>query len=342
MKSNSVLSTFVVGFLAGVIVATTGFAFLLRNSQSKAQANFGSTSTVLKLGHSLDEKHPVHRAMVFMQQRLAEKSGGTVEIQIFPNGQLGSETECIEQLQQGALAMMKTSSAPLESFVPEIALFGVPYAFRDEEHFWKVIESPIGRGLLTACEPKGLRGLCYYDAGARSFYTVKTPIMQPDDLKGLKIRVQESKTAQQMVEALGGSPMSIPFGDLYTSLQTSLVDGAENNTPSFYNNRHFEVCKHLSLDEHTRVPDVLLISTSVWSKLPRHVQLWLQEAADESAEYQRKLWADEGEQVLELVKQEGVSVHHPDQSAFSEKVKLLHESYQATPIGELLKKISEL
>ncbi|MFN9981042.1 MAG: DctP family TRAP transporter solute-binding subunit, partial [bacterium] len=175
----------------------------------------------------------------FMAQRLREKSGGTVEIQIFPNSQLGSETECIELLQQGALAITKTSAAPLEGFVPELALFGVPYIFRNEEHYWKLINSDLGKQLLAAGETKGIRGLCYYDAGARSFYTVNRPILKPSDLGGLKIRVQQSKTAMDMVQALGGSPTPVPFGELYTALQSSMVDGAENNAPSFYTNRHY-------------------------------------------------------------------------------------------------------
>ena len=136
MKSQT-FSTFVVGILTGVLIATTGFSLFQRGLQVTDQAGMGAKTTVFKLGHSLDQKHPVHRAMEFMADRLREKSSGTVELQIFPNGMLGSETECIEQLQHGALAMMKTSTATLESFVPEIAVFGVPYVFRDEEHFWK-------------------------------------------------------------------------------------------------------------------------------------------------------------------------------------------------------------
>jgi tripartite ATP-independent transporter DctP family solute receptor len=154
--------------------------------------------------------------------------------------------------------MTKTSAAPMEGFVPEMAIFGIPYVFRDNDHCWRVLESEIGRQLLAAGQSVGLHGLCYYDAGSRSFYTIDRPILVPDDLRGLKIRVQQSKTAMDMVEALGGSPTPIPWGELYTALQQRMVDGAENNPPSFHSNRHFEVCKHLSLDEHTIVPDILV------------------------------------------------------------------------------------
>lgn len=310
---------------------------MLRSSKTR-----DNSVQVLKLAHTLDPKHPVHLAMEFMGQKIREKSGGTVAIQIFPNGQLGSEQECIELVQQGALAITKTSAAPLEGFVPELALFGVPYIFRNEEHYWKLIQSDLGKQLLSAGEAKGIRGLCYYDAGARSFYTVNRPILKPSDLGGLKIRVQQSKTAMDMVQALGGSPTPVPFGELYTALQSSMVDGAENNAPSFYTNRHYEVCKHYSLDEHTRVPDLLLVSTKVWNELSPQVQLWLQQSADESSEYQRKLWQQETARLLELIQQEGVQIHRPDQAQFAEQVKGMHDSLLGTRVGELMKQLSEL
>lgn len=335
--NSKTLSFFFVGLLVGIVAASAGFSWMLRSSKTR-----DNSVQVLKLAHTLDPKHPVHLAMEFMGQKIREKSGGTVEIQIFPNGQLGSEQECIELVQQGALAITKTSAAPLEGFVPELALFGVPYIFRNEEHYWKLIHSDLGKQLLSAGEAKGIRGLCYYDAGARSFYTVKRPILKPSDLSGMKIRVQQSKTAMDMVQALGGSPTPVPFGELYTALQSSMVDGAENNAPSFYTNRHYEVCKHYSLDEHTRVPDLLLVSTKVWNELSPQVQLWLQQSADESSEYQRKLWQQETDRLLELIQQEGVQIHRPDQVQFAEQVKGMHDSLTGTRVGELMKQLSEL
>lgn len=335
--NSKALSFFFVGLLVGVVVCSFGFSFVLRG-----RSDAGRKIQILKLAHTLDPKHPVHQAMEFMAKRLDEKSGGTVQLQIFPNSQLGSETECIELLQQGALAMTKTSSAPLEGFIPELAVFGVPYVFRSEDHFWKVIHSDLGKQLLAAGESKGLRGLCYYDAGARSFYTVSKPILSPADLSGLKIRVQQSKTAMDMVESLGGNPTPIPFGELYTALQSSMVDGAENNAPSFYSNRHYEVCKHYSLDEHTRVPDLLLVSAKVWADLPPQTQAWLQESASESADFQRELWKKETERLLEQIKKEGVEIYKPDQSKFAEQVRAMHESFAGTAVGKLIKQVGDL
>jgi tripartite ATP-independent transporter DctP family solute receptor len=333
------LSCFAAGVLLGLLLATAGFALVIRQ-QNLVRSQDGRI--VLKLGHGLDQNHPVHAGMVYMAQRLWEKSAGTVELQIFPNGQLGSETECIEQLQRGALAMTKTSAAPMESFVPEMAIFGIPYVFRDNEHCWRVLESEIGKRLLAAGQSVGLHGLCYYDAGSRSFYTIDRPILAPDDLRGLKIRVQQSKTAMDMVEALGGSPTPIPWGELYTALQQRMVDGAENNPPSFHSNRHFEVCKHLSLDEHTIVPDILVVSQRIWENLPPHVRVWVQQAADESSVYQRQLWQESTEEALTAVQDQGVTIHRPDRRPFAERVRPMHESYAGTPVGELLVRIQEM
>lgn len=332
--NKTAISYFVAGLLVGLFLATLGFAFVLRfGSQSKGSSE---QAIVLKLGHGLDQNHPVHRAMLRMSELLTQKSDGTVELQVFPNGQLGAETECIEQVQNGALDMTKTSTAPLESFVPQMAVLGLPYLFRDEDHCWRILTGEIGEQLLAAGSSVGLRGLCFYDAGARNFYTINRPVLSPEDLTGLKIRVQKSKTAMDMVSELGGSPTPIPWGELYAALQQKMVDGAENNLPSFHTNRHFEVCKHFSMDEHTRVPDILLISEKTWSALPKNVQTWVQEAANESSQYQRELWKQTTQQALEAVQEAGVTVHYPDQSPFARKVAGI---YKSSPLGDMIQRI---
>ncbi|MDZ7372952.1 MAG: TRAP transporter substrate-binding protein [candidate division KSB1 bacterium] len=302
----------------------------------------GQKVTVLKLAHGLDITHPVHKAMVYMAERVQEKSGGRLRIDIYPNEQLGSERECIEQLQFGSLAMTKTSSSPLESFIPELAVYGLPYVFRDAEHAWKVWNGEIGKRLLAAGEKVGLKGLCYYDAGARSFYTRNRPIYTPDDLKGLKIRVQKSNVALRMIQVFGASATPIDWGELYTSLQQGVVDGAENNPPSFYTSRHYEICKYYTLDEHTRVPDVLLISTAVWKKLSPEFQQILQEAADESVPYQRQLWDEMVQRSLEEVKKAGVQIIIPDKEPFRQRAAAMYREYEGTEIGKLAKEIQAI
>jgi tripartite ATP-independent transporter DctP family solute receptor len=298
-----------------------------------------SDVTVLKMGHALDVEHPVHKAMVFMAEKLKEKSNGKVILQIYPGEQLGSEREMIEQVQMGLLDITKVSTSPLESFIPSMSVFSVPYLFRDSEHFWNVLDGPVGKKLLLAGESVGLKGLCYYDAGSRSFYTKEKPILTPDDLAGMKIRVQESKTSMQMIKELGASPTPIAWGELYTSLQQGVVDGAENNPPSFYRSGHFEVCKHYSLDEHTMVPDIVLMSMKTWNKLPVDIQQMIQEAANESVQYQKQLWKEDSDKALEMVQARGVKVYNPDKAPFREKVKPMHESYKGTEVGELIAEI---
>jgi len=207
------VSFLICGILIGALVATCGFAWFLRRSKDVSAG--GSAQVVLKLGHGLDPSHPVHKAMEFMNERLVELSGETVEIDIYPSSVLGSEVQCLEQLQNGSLAMTKTSAASIENFLTEMSVFGLPYLFRDEAHYWDVLTGEIGKKLLEAMQVKELRGLCYYDSGSRNFYTKDKPILTPDDLKGLKIRVMNSSTAMDMVKALGAFPTPIAWGELY-------------------------------------------------------------------------------------------------------------------------------
>jgi tripartite ATP-independent transporter DctP family solute receptor len=298
---------------------------------------------VLKLAHGLDPSHPVHQAMVFMADRCEEISEGELRIDIYPSGQLGSEQQCVELLQIGSLAITKVSAAVMESFTEDFKVLGLPYVFRSREHAFKVLDGEIGDELLLSTEPFWIRGLCFYDAGSRSFYTIDTPIEHPDDLKGLKIRVMKSITAMEMVKAQGGSPTPISWGELYTALQSGVVDGAENNPPSFYTSHHYEVCKYYCLNEHTMVPDVLIISQKVWEKLSEQERLWLQQAADDSVPVQRKLWSESEKESLEIVKEAGVSIIYPDKEPFSEKVNGLLESYRENEkLYDLITRIREV
>ncbi len=299
-----------------------------------------SKLTRLKLAHGLNQSHPVHQAMVFMAKRVAEKSSGKLRIDIYPSEQLGSERECLELLQIGSLAMTKVSASVLEGFAPEFQVLSLPYIFRNNAHRFAVLEGPIGQKLLRTGEKYWLRGLCFYDAGSRSFYTTRKPIYTPDDLAGLKIRTQESPTSIKMVNAIGGSATPIAWGELYTSLQQGVVDGAENNPPSFYLSRHYEVCKYYSLDEHTAVPDVLVISTIIWNDLSPENQEIILAAARESAELQKQLWKKASDDALQAVKAAGVEVILPDKAPFYEKVQSLMESYHSQPgIYQLIQEI---
>ncbi len=282
----------------------------------------------IRLAHGLDVNHSVHRAMVKMGEDLDSISGGKLHVEIYPNQQLGTEREILELIQLGSLDMTKVSVATLENFAPKTRILGLPYLFESREHAFNVLDGPIGQALLDNSEEFRLKGLGYYDAGFRSFYTEKEPVNSPEDLKGLKIRVMESVTAVDMVKSLGGSPTPISWGELYTSLQQGVVDGAENNLPSFYLSRHYEVCPYYSLDEHTFSPDVLIVGTSFWDKLTAKEKEWVQEAVKRSLKHQRKLWALSEAEALEEVQKAGVKISYPDKEPFIQMTKEMYSTYE--------------
>jgi tripartite ATP-independent transporter DctP family solute receptor len=269
-------------------------------------------------------------------------SGGRLRIAVYPSGQLGSERECLELLQIGSLAITKVSSSVLEGFAPEFGVFSLPYIFRDEAHRLAVFESEVGQRLLGSTRPYRFIGLTYYDAGARSYYTVNAPVRTPGDLSGLKIRVQESPTSMRMVREMGGAPTPIAWGELYTALQQGVVDGAENNPPSFFLSRHYEVAPYYVLNEHTAVPDVLVVGTPVWETLTPQQQAWLREAAEASFQIQKRLWAESTEEALRAVRAAGVEVIEmsaQERIPFSESVAgMLGEASAQT--RELVRQIS--
>lgn len=303
-----------------------------------------SNVKVIKLGHGLGVTHPVHDAMVYMGEQLSIKSEGQLELKIYPNQQLGTERQLVELLQIGSLGMTKVSSATLESFAPAMQVLSLPYLFDDDDHRDRVLNGPIGRDLLLSAEKYWLRGLCYYDAGKRSFYSKEAPIERPEDLVGKKIRTLESAMAIDMIKYFGGAPTPLAYGELYTALQQGVVDMAENNPPSLYTSRHYEVCKYYSLDEHTAVPDVVVVSTKVWELLTEEQRGWLQEAADVSAAYQYQLWAASVEESFEALKAGGVEIIRPEKGPFRAGVAPIYEAFEANwpELYKYVQQINEL
>ena len=282
---------------------------------------------VMYLGHTLPQTHPVHKGIVEFQKALEKKSNGTLKVKIFPDAQLGSEREVLELLQIGSVAATKVSAATLSNFVPEYHILGIPYLFRDKEHQFDVLEGDIGKSILEKGSKFWLRGLCYYDAGSRSFYTSNKAIRTPEDLKGLKIRVMNNQMAINMVNSMGGSATPLAYGELYTAIQQGVVDGAENNPPSFVSSNHYEISKYYTLDQHSSVPDVLLIGTKFWDKLSEEEKIWVQEASDESAQAQKKFWSDSVDESMKIAKAAGVEIIIPDKSLFAEKSKSVVEEF---------------
>ncbi len=284
----------------------------------------------LKLAHVLDASHPVSKGMEYLAEQLAEISNGQMTMDIYPGGQLGSsEREYVESLQIGSLDMTKVSTAVLENFVPEFAVFSLPYVFESDEHRWEVLFGIIGDKMLLKGEPLWLRGLCFYETGSRNFYLRDKAVRTPDDLKGLKIRVMKSYWSIQTINALGGSATPIAFGELYTALQQGVVDGAENNVPTLYQSRHFEASKYYVLDGHSAPSDVLIISTHTWNLLSKQQQAWLMEAVQASVDFQRSLWDEATRTALNAMKESGVEVIEPDKEPFRQKVAGLYEDVKA-------------
>lgn len=344
---NKPASSFVAGLLTGIALTAGVAAAVVRLSAgdgpAHTSADAGSPDTItarsLRLAHGLDTEHPVHLGLQRFAEIISDRTGGRISVVIFPNGELGDETVTIEQLQSGNLDFAKASSAPLGSFSPDFAVFSVPYAFRDAGHCFAALDGPVGREILDSLDGRGLHGLCYLDAGARSFYSAGDPILGPGDVAGLKVRVMESKTAMDMVSAFGGAPTPMAYSELYSALQSRLVDAAENNPPSFYSSRHYEVAKHFTLNEHSRVPDVLMVSGRTWRVLSPSARAIIEDAAAEASRYQRELWADRTAEALDAVRALGVEVHEADKAAFAAEMDQLKASYAGTRVGELLERI---
>lgn len=304
--------------------------------------NENERHTSIRLAHHLDTQHPVHKSLVHMNEVLKELSGGTMELVIYPSAQVGTEREVLELLQIGSMGMTKVSASSLEAFVPQMKVFSLPYLFNDHAHYWKTLDSDIGQSLLDAGTPFLIKGLGYFDAGSRSFYTTKRKVESPQDLAGLKIRVMSSKTAVDMVNTMGGAATPVSWGELYTSLQQGIVGGAENNPPSFYFSKHYEVSKYYLLDEHTSIPDVIVIGTKVWNKLKPQEQQWLSQAMNEATEYQKILWAESTAMSLQKVKEAGVEVIVADKTLFQDSVSSIYDSLEGTILEPLVKNIKNM
>ncbi|MFV0507603.1 MAG: TRAP transporter substrate-binding protein [Bacteroidales bacterium] len=289
----------------------------------------------LKLAHGLPTDHPVHKGILKMSDEVKRVSEGKMEIKIYPGGQLGSEQDCIEMLQLGALAMTKVSSATMEGFCDDYKVLGLPYIFRNAQHAFSVLDSEIGEQILMSPQEKELVGLCFYDAGSRSFYTRDKEIKSPNDVRDMKIRVMKSPVAVNMIRSMGGIPTPMDYGELYTALQNGGIDGAENNPPSLYTSKHYEVCKNYTLDEHSTVPDVLIISRHVWIKLSAQEQKWLKEAARYSVPFQRQYWREDEEKALQELGTAGVKIiklSEQEKQAFADVTRNNIEDAKSSPL----------
>jgi tripartite ATP-independent transporter DctP family solute receptor len=236
------------------------------------------------------EDYPTVQALNYMGKLIAERTGGRHQIKVFHSRQLGEEKETIEQTRAGAIDLNRTNVAPIGEFVPLANVLAMPFLFRSVDHLHSVLDSKIGQEILDSFTPHGFIGLTYYDSGARSIYDSVRPIKSIADMKNLKIRVQQSDLMVKMINALGAQPIAMPYGQVLTGLATKLIDGAENNWPSFVTTGHFKYAGYYTLTEHTMSPEVLVMSRKAWDSLSPDDQKIFKQAALESNIYMREQW----------------------------------------------------
>ncbi|MFS4437423.1 TRAP transporter substrate-binding protein [Paracoccaceae bacterium GXU_MW_L88] len=285
-----------------------------------------ASAETLRFGYAQNAT-PTVEAMQKFGELVAEKTGGEVTIQYFPDSQLGGEREMVEMLQGGALDITKVSGGLLESFSPIYGVFPLPYVFDDQEHFYTAMDSAEVMGpVYESTRNLGFVGATYYNSGARNFYTTDTPIESVEDLQGLKIRVLESPTAIRTMELLGATPVAMGQAEVYTALQQGILDGAENNEFALTIARHAEVAKHYSYDGHTRIPDILLIGTNALDRLSDEHRAAVMEAAKESTEFHKTVWDDAIEAERQKSADEfGVTFYEPDVAPFREAVTPIYD-----------------
>lgn len=247
---------------------------------------------ILRYADNQPEDYPTTLAAEYFAQLVEQRTHGKILIRVYCNGELGDENSVFEQVQFGGVDLTRLSLGTLLKYYPDAAVLQLPYLYDDADHMWRVLDGEIGTEFLTNIRAAGVVGLSWLDAGARSFYT-REPVHSLADLQGLTIRVQESSIMNRMVELLGASPVEIPYGDVYSALQTAAIDGAENNWPSYESTGHFEAAPYMLLDEHSRVPEMQVMSTVALDKIydidPDYVTI-LRQCARESALYERDLW----------------------------------------------------
>ena len=296
--------------------------------KNSAQAT-AENPMILTLAHGLSETHTVHIAMTEFADKVKERTNGRIQIQIFPNGQLGSENENMEQLMAGVISMTKVSAPGLATYNESYHTFGLPYIFDSTEDFYHVMDSDQMHDFFLSSEDDGFVTLTYYTSGARSFYTKNKAIRKPEDLKGLKIRVQDMKSQTDMMKALGGIPVAMSYGDVYTALSTGIIDGTENNETALTTGKHGEVCKVYSVDQHAMIPDVMVMSAKVWNNIAPEDQEIILQCAHDATEWHKEAWDQAVDEAITEAEDMGVEfVYDVDKEAFREATAEMIDEYR--------------
>jgi tripartite ATP-independent transporter DctP family solute receptor len=306
-----------------------------------------ATSTFAREFRAADtqnEDYPTVQALLYMGSMVAERSGGRHQIKVFHSHQLGEEKETLEQTRVGAIDLNRTNVALIGNMVPAMNVLAMPFLFRSIEHMQKVLDGPIGSEILDSFEPYGFVGLAFYDSGARSIYNSVRPIRSIDDLKGLRLRVQQSEQMSDMIRSLGAEPVELPYGQVLTGLATRLIDGAENNWPSFVTTDHYKYAGYYTLTEHTMSPEVLVMSKKAWGSLSAEDQQIFRESALRSSRFMREKWRDLEERSRQQAEAAGVKiVTDIDRTPFEAAMAGLYAKAQRDPaVAQLIERIRKV
>ncbi len=312
-------------------VKTLGAALLA--SAAMATAAIAACEVTLRSSDTHPDGYPTVAAVNAMGDMLKERSGGRLCIEVFHSAQLGQEKDTIEQTQFGVIDMNRVSLGPFNNIIEETQVPSLPYIFRSVEHMHTVMDGPVGEQILGAFGSHDLVGLAFFDGGSRSFYNSEKPINSMADLAGMKFRVMQSDMFVDMVSALGANATPMPYGEVYSSIQTGVIDGAENNWPSYDSSGHFEVAKYYTLDQHLIVPEVLVMAKSSFDKLSAEDQALVRQAAKDSVPVMRDLWAAREKESEARVRAAGVEiVTDIDKTPFMEAMGPVYEKYVVSPV----------
>lgn len=297
---------------------------------------------VLLYAENQTEDYPTTLGAYYFSDKVYEETGGRIKILVKYGAELGSESEVLQQMKYGGIAFARVSLSQLAEYIPEMNVLQMPYLYSSSEHMWRVLEGQIGDEFLLKTGSFGFNGLSWYDAGARNFYSTK-PIRSLEDIRGMNIRVQESAMMADMVSALGAVPSKIVYSEVYSALEQGLVDGAENNWPSYESMRHYLVARYYTIDEHTRVPELQLCSGAVWQKLSAEDQKIIMDCARDSALYERQLWAEREKSSRKIAESSGITVIEltaEEKARFREAMSEVYTKYCGDQM-DILQKIME-
>lgn len=308
------------------VATTVKTALLAATALAAAMTAASACETTLRSSDTHPDGYPTVEAVKYLGEIVKEKTGDRICIEVFHSAQLGEEKDTIEQTQFGVIDMNRVSLGPFNNLIEETKVFSLPYIFRSVDHMHHVVDGEIGQEVLDAFKDHNLIGLAYYDSGSRSFYNREHPIKSIADMKGMKFRVMQSDIFVDMVDALGGNATPMPYGEVYSAIQTGVIDGAENNWPSYDSSGHFEVAGYYTLDQHLMVPEVLVMSKMSWDKLSPEDQAIIRDAAKQSVGKMRELWAAQEKASEEKVRAAGVQVVSDiDKTPFIEAMKPVYE-----------------